>query len=175
LPSPAFAKNNFTRQTWSVPEVFEGLTGSLRLKQRLESGWLWTTQYGSQRLKTDDRLTFGYGCYAEGNYDRFCSDKSFDLYDYRSENEHRLSDALQTELSGQVQWAGLQHDVSLTGLRQRQIDRLSAKQAYNYAGTGSLSGVSDSFASPDPMELNTFYSKTVFEKGLIKTYLEKDC
>jgi len=155
LPSPAFAKNNFTRQTWSVPEVFEGLTGSLRLKQRLESGWLWTTQYGSQRLKTDDRLTFGYGCYAEGNYDRFCSDKSFDLYDYRSENEHRLSDALQTELSGQVQWAGLQHDVSLTGLRQRQIDRLAAKQAYNYAGTGSLSGVSDSFASPDPLELNT--------------------
>jgi iron complex outermembrane receptor protein len=155
LPSPLFARKNFSKQTWSVPEVFEGLTGTLRLKQRLENGWLWTTQYGAQRLKTDDRLSYAFGCYAEGNYDRFCSDKTFDLYDYRSENERRLSDALQTEISGQVQLAGLQHDVSFTWLRHRQIDKLSAMQAYNYAGTGSLSGVSDSAANPTPYDLNT--------------------
>lgn len=155
LPSPSYARLNFSKQTWSVPEVFEGLTGTLRLRQRLENGWMWTTQFGTQRLKTDDRLSYAYGCYAEGNYDRFCSDKTFDLYDYRSENERRLSDSLQTELNGQILVAGMQHDLSLTWLRQRQIDRLSAMQAYNYAGTGSLSGLSESFASPDPTELNT--------------------
>ncbi|MEY3939534.1 MAG: Ferrichrome receptor FcuA precursor, partial [Pseudomonadota bacterium] len=86
-----------------MPGVFDGLTGSLRLKHRLDNGWMWTTQVGAQRLRTDDRLSYAYGCYAEGNYDRFCSDKTFDLYDYRSENERRISDALQTELTGQVQ------------------------------------------------------------------------
>ena len=155
LPSPAYAQQNFSKQSWSVPGVFEGLTGSMRLKQRLENGWLWTTQVGAQRLKTDDRLSFAYGCYAEGNYDRFCSDKTFDLYDYRSENERRINDALQTEISGQVQLAGVQHDVSFFWLRQRQIDKLSPMQAYNYAGTGSLSGISESAAAPEPYDLNT--------------------
>ena len=108
LPSPLYGQNNFSKQSWSVPGVFNGLTGTMRLKQRLENGWLWTTQYGAQRLKTDDRLSYAYGCYAEGNYDRFCRDKTFDLYDYRSENERRTSDALQTELTGQVKLAGLQ-------------------------------------------------------------------
>jgi len=105
LPSPVYGQNNFSKQSWSVPGVFEGLTGSVRLKQKLDNGWLWTTQVGAQRLKTDDRLSYAYGCYAEGNYDRFCSDKTFDLYDYRSENERRLNDALQTELTGQLQLA----------------------------------------------------------------------
>jgi len=155
LPSPLYARNNFSKQAWSVPEVFEGLTGTLRLKQRLENGWLWTTQYGTQRLRTDDRLSYAFGCYAQGNYDRFCSDKTFDLYDYRSENERRLSDALQTEISGQVQLAGVQHEVSFAWLRQRQIDKLSAMQAYNYAGMGSLSGLSESAADPTPYDLNT--------------------
>ncbi len=155
LPSPLYGQNNFSKQSWSVPGVFDGLTGSVRLKHRLDSGWMWTTQIGAQRLKTDDRLSYAYGCYAENNYDRFCSDKTFDLYDYRSENERRINDALQTELTGQVQFAGIQHDLSLTWLRQRQIDKLSPMQAYNWAGTGSLSGISDSAAAPEPFELNT--------------------
>ena len=155
LPSPVYGQNNFSRQSWSVPGVFDGLTGSMRLKHRLDNGWMWTTQVGAQRLKTDDRLSYAYGCYAEGNYDRFCSDKTFDLYDYRSENERRISDALQTELSGQVQLAGIQHELAFSWLRQRQIDKLSPMQAYNWAGTGSLSGLSESAAAPEPYDLNT--------------------
>jgi len=155
LPSPVYGQNNFSRQSWSVPGVFDGLTGSMRLKHRLDNGWMWTTQVGAQRLKTDDRLSYAYGCYAEGNYDRFCSDKTFDLYDYRSENERRISDALQTELTGQVQLAGIQHELAFSWLRQRQIDKLSPMQAYNWAGTGSLSGLSESAAAPEPYDLNT--------------------
>ena len=155
LPSPVYGKNNFSRQSWSVPGVFDGLTGSMRLKHRLDNGWMWTTQVGAQRLKTDDRLSYAYGCYAEGNYDRFCSDKTFDLYDYRSENERRINDALQTELTGQVQLAGIQHELAFSWLRQRQIDKLSPMQAYNWAGTGSLSGLSESAAAPEPYDLNT--------------------
>jgi len=173
LPSPIYGQNNFSKQSWSVPGVFNGLTGTMRLKQKLENGWLWTTQFGAQRLKTDDRLSYAYGCYAEGNYDRFCSDKTFDLYDYRSENERRTSDALQTELTGQVKLAGIQHDLSFSWLRQRQIDKLSPMQAYNWAGTGSLSGVSESTAAPEPNDLNTNrqeYSTEISIKDRIRVH-----
>jgi len=173
LPSPLYGQNNFSKQSWSVPGVFNGLTGTMRLKQRLENGWLWTTQYGAQRLKTDDRLSYAYGCYAEGNYDRFCSDKTFDLYDYRSENERRSSDALQTELAGQVKLAGIQHDLSFSWLRQRQIDKLSPMQAFNWAGTGSLSGVDESTAAPEPNDLNTNrqeYSTEISVKDRIRVH-----
>ena len=173
LPSPIYGQNNFSKQSWSVPGVFNGLTGTMRLKQRLENGWLWTTQYGAQRLKTDDRLSYAYGCYAEGNYDRFCSDKTFDLYDYRSENERRTSDALQTELTGQVKLAGIQHDLSFSWLRQRQIDKLSPMQAFNWAGTGSLSGVGESTAAPEPNDLNTNrqeYSTEISVKDRIRVH-----
>ena len=173
LPSPIYGQNNFSKQSWSVPGVFNGLTGTMRLKQKLENGWLWTTQFGAQRLKTDDRLSYAYGCYAEGNYDRFCSDKTFDLYDYRSENERRTSDALQTELTGQVKLAGIQHDLSFSWLRQRQIDKLSPMQAYNWAGTGSLSGVSESTAAPEPNDLNSNrqeYSTEISIKDRIRVH-----
>ncbi len=173
LPSPIYGQNNFSKHSWSVPGVFNGLTGTMRLKQRLENGWLWTTQYGAQRLKTDDRLSYAYGCYAEGNYDRFCSDKTFDLYDYRSENERRTSDALQTELTGQVKLAGIQHDLSFSWLRQRQIDKLSPMQAFNWAGTGSLSGVGESTAAPEPNDLNTNrqeYSTEISVKDRIRVH-----
>ena len=32
------------------------------------------TGIATQRLKSDDRIAFPFGCSAEGNYDRFCSD-----------------------------------------------------------------------------------------------------
>ena len=173
LPSPVYGQNNFSKQSWSVPGVFDGLTGSLRLKHRIDNDWMWTTQVGAQRLKTDDRLSYAYGCYSEGNYDRFCSDKTFDLYDYRSENERRINDALQTELSGQVQLAGIQHELTFSWLRQRQIDKLSPMQAYNWAGTGSLSGLSESAAAPEPYDLNTNrqeYSTEISVKDRIRVH-----
>ena len=173
LPSPVLGHTNFSKQSWSVPGVFDGLTGSMRLKHRLDNGWMWTTQLGAQRLKTDDRLSYAYGCYAEGNYDRFCSDKTFDLYDYRSENERRINDALKTELTGQVKLAGIQHDLSFSWLRQRQIDKLSPMQAYNWAGTGSLMGAGESTAAPEPTELNTNrqeYSTEISVKDRVRVH-----
>ena len=155
LPTPVDGKLNITRQPWSVPGFFAGNTGSIRFKQNLGEGWLWTTSYGAQRLRTDDRLTFAYGCSAENRWDRYCSDGSFDLYDYRSDNERRINDAFKTEVSGQLDWGGLRHDVGVSLLRQRQLDRMSAMQAYNWAGTGSISGAADSAAAPAPGDLNT--------------------
>ena len=128
LPPTVDGTRNITRQPWSQPGVYDALTSSVRLKQNLESGWLWTTQLGTQHLRTDDRLAFAYGsdC-TDPNY-TYCHSYSptgnFDIYDFRSNNEKRITEALQTELSGQTQLAGMQHDLSFMVMRQRQLDRM---------------------------------------------------
>jgi iron complex outermembrane receptor protein len=152
LPVPVDGKRNLTWQDWAVPGVFTANTGSIRFKQTLADGWLWTTSYGAQRLKTDDRLAYAFGC--GGNCDRFYADGSFDLYDYRSDNERRKVDALQTELSGQTLLAGLKNDVSLSIMRYRMLLD-TQPYAYNWAGTGSVFTSFTSNAAPDPIYANT--------------------
>ena len=143
LPSPVDGTRNITRQPWAQPGVFDALTGSVRLKQNLNDGWLWTTQYGTQRLRSDDRLAFAFGndCYYGSGYSgckNYDASGNFDLYDWRSENEKRLIEAVQTELAGQTEWGGIKHDVSFAIMRQRQLDRMPYQQTNNYVGTSSV-------------------------------------
>ena len=142
LPAPVDPRINLTRQPWSLPGVFDAMTGSVRVRQELDAGWRWTTQYGAQRLKTDDRLTFGFGPNTNNlpNGLSYNSNGDYDLYDYRSENERRLVDALQTEVSGQINTGSVVHDLTLGMQRQRQLDRLSPMQAYNWVATANVSG-----------------------------------
>lgn len=165
LPAPVDGKRNLTWQDWAVPGVFGADTGTIRFKQNLVNGWLWTTSYGTQRLKTDDRLAYGYGCSAEGNYDRYCSDGSFDLYDWRSNNERRKVDALQTELSGQTMLGGLKNDVAVSVMRYRMtLD--TQPYAYNWAGTGSVFTSFTSTADPSTAYANTNRSEYYTELAL---------
>ena len=93
LPAPVDPRLNLNNQPWSQPSVFEGLTGTLRFTQALNADWRWSAQLGQQRLKSDDRLAYAFGCGAEGNFDRYCSNGTFDFYDFRSENERRTQTA----------------------------------------------------------------------------------
>lgn len=93
VPSPTDPQVNINNQSWSQPVMFEGLTGTLRWTQSLDDSSSVMVTLGRQDLKTDDYLTYPYGCSAENNYDRYCSDSTFDVYDYRSENEKRYVDA----------------------------------------------------------------------------------
>jgi len=154
LPATVDGKSNLTRQAWSVPAVFEGTTGSLRLKKNLDSAWLWTTQYGVQRLRTDDRLSYAYGC-GGTRCDRFYADGSFDVYDYRSDNERRTSEAFQTALSGTAHWGGIPHHLTFSAMRQSQQDNMPITQLYSYAGT--VMQVGDVLA---PQTSNTTYFNT---------------
>ena len=167
LPAPVNPSQNLTYQNWSLPGNFEALTGTLRLRQELDSGWRWTTQYGAQRLRTDDRLTFGFGCSGANDYSQYCANGNFDLYDFRSENERRLSDALQTEVEGQAVWAGLRHNLSIGMLRQRQLDRLPANQAFAFINTsGNVYTPYNSSPNPDFSTVNTNRSEYSTELSL---------
>ena len=145
---------NLNNQAWSLPVVFDGRTASLRFTQALTPGIDLVAHAMSQRLRTDVRVAFPYGCSAENNYDRFCSDGSFDLYDFRSEGERRNSSALDLYATGQAQWAGLRHRFNAGVLFTRFESRLGG-QAYNYAGSGTIDGASQVAASPALSSQNT--------------------
>jgi iron complex outermembrane receptor protein len=144
LPSVVNGKTNITAQSWSLPAVFNNTSGSIRFKKNLSDGWLWTTQYGGQRLRTDDRLAYAFGLDCRyPNYtlcDRFVAGPSFDIYDYRSENERRLTDSLQTMVNGRTEISSITHHVSLSIMRSSQLDRLQDKQLYSFAGTSNAYG-----------------------------------
>ena len=139
LPAVPDPRLNLNNQPWLPPSEFEGLTGTLRWQQALGGTWSWSAQVGSQRLRTDDRTAFPFGCTAEGNFDRYCSDGTFDMYDFRSENERRRQDAASVNLRGRLQWGGVAHDVSF-GVLHSNVRQRFGRQAFNFIGVANVDG-----------------------------------
>ncbi len=147
-------RTNLNNQPWSLPVVFDGSTASVRWSEALGADWRLQAQGMVQRLKNDDRIAFPFGCSSENNYDRYCSDGTMDLYDFRSEGEHRDSDALALTFSGRASTAGLRHELS-TGLSWSRYQSRLGRQAYNYAGVGHIDGSLEVPAAPDLTDENT--------------------
>jgi len=159
LPDPKAIdpRINLNNQAWSQPVVFDNQTASLRVQQRLSADWRALAHLGVQRLTTDDRLAYPFGCSAaDGTYyaDRFCPNGDFDMYDFRSENERRNSDALDLSLAGKFVTAGLRHDIN-TGVLLTRFKSRFQRQAYNWAGTGNISGQVPTTADPSLTDENT--------------------
>ena len=148
LPAPVDPRINLNNQPWSQPSVFKALTGTVRFSQALNADWRWSAQIGQQRLKTDDRLAYAFGCGAEGNFDRYCSDGTFDFYDFRSENERRTQTAGSLNLKGNVMTGSVRHELGF-GLLQSRVRNRFQNQAYNYAGTGNVWATAVVPPSPD--------------------------
>jgi iron complex outermembrane recepter protein len=138
---------NLNNQDWTLPVVLAGRTGSLRITHPLTEGLAFVAHAMRQRLDSDDRIAFPFGCSAEGAFDRYCADGSFDLYDFRSDNERRTSDAFDLALKGRMRWAGLTHHLNAGVLLTRHQARFQ-RQAFNFVGTGTLDGLSS--VAPDP-------------------------
>jgi iron complex outermembrane recepter protein len=145
---------NLNNQAWSLPVVFEGQTASLRLTQPLAADWTAVLHLMQQRLRTDDRIAFPFGCGAEGNFNVYCSDGSFDFYDFRSEGERRRSDALDLGLQGRLRLAGLTHHLGTGLLLSRHAARFG-RQAFNFVGTGTVDGLGAVPADPTLTDENT--------------------
>lgn len=147
LPAPVDPRRNLNNQPWSQPSVFDAFTGTVRFTQAINPDWRWSAQIGQQRLKTDDRLAYAFGCGAEGNFDRYCSDGSFDFYDFRSENEQRRLTAGNLALKGSFHTGSVRHDLGL-GLTESRVRNRFQDLAYNFVGTGNIWGTA--VVPPDP-------------------------
>ena len=163
---------NITRQPNSQPGVFDGQTGTLRWRHQLDNNWIWTTQAGVQHLRADDRLVYASGC-PTAPTDRFCANGDFEIRDYRSDNERRNNEAIQTDLRGQELIAGLEHSFKLSVMRQRQINRMSATHTDELLGTtnsfnGGLITATTANSRGGPMTNNLDYNTEVALNDRVK-------
>lgn len=149
---------NLNNQPWSLPVVLQGRTASLRWTQQLDQDWRARLHLASQQLRSDDRIAFPFGCDAEGNYDRYCSDGTFDLYDFRSDNERRRSEAADASLQGRLRLGGVEHLLT-TGVLASRFEARFEGQAFNVAGTGRIDGGLITPAAPDRVLDNTHRSE----------------
>jgi len=139
---------NLNHQPWALPVVMEGTTGTLRWTHELNADWRLTSTYGIQHLYTDDRTVFAYGC--GGGGDRFCSDGTFDAYDYDSEAERRITQALNAVLQGQVKTGPVHHGLRFEALNSKHRTDLNTA-AFNGIGTAQhLVRVRPTCTQPQP-------------------------
>ena len=164
VPPPGDPRINLNDQPWTQPVVFHATTGSLRWQQRLTSDWRFVAHAMTQHLRSDDRLAYPFGCSSEGNYDRYCSDGSFDLYDFHSDNERRRSDALQFTLEGRAATGPIGHRLAFGLLETRFRSRLQPQLDDNViVGQGTVDGATlipnlpalDTVANTDRSERST--------------------
>ena len=146
VPAVPDPKLNLNNQPWSLPVVFDATTASLRVTQKLGEGWRLVAHGLTQRLRTDDRIAFPFGCTdpnppPDGTYypDRFCPNGNFDLYDFRSEDESRRSHTLDVTLHGAAATGALAHEFSL-GVQRTIVKNRFQADAFNFAGTGNVDG-----------------------------------
>ena len=150
-------RTNLNHQPWTLPVVMQGSTGSLRYTQDLGSHLQLVAHGMRQQLDSDDRIAFPFGCSAESPYKapyRYCSDGSFDLYDFRSDGERRTSDALEVSVNGRTTLAGMAHRFNAGMLATRYQARFN-RQAYNWVGMGSPDGNTVLPADPSLTDENT--------------------
>ncbi len=138
---------NLNNQPWSLPVVMDGATGSLRVTQSVTADTQLVAQLMRQRLTSQDRIAFPFGCGAENNYASYCSDGTFDFYDFRSEGERRTTDAADLRAEGKTTLAGRVHRFNVGLLASRYSARLNG-QAYNGVGIGNIDG--SAIVPPDP-------------------------
>ena len=151
---------NLNNQPWTLPVVFEGDTGSLRLQHQLSADWRVTAHAMTQRLVNDDRVAFPYGKYDINDYscnpcDRYAGDGTFSYWDFRSEDEHRRSDALDLSVAGRVHTGYAQHQLNAGVLFTRFKSRFQ-RQAFNLTGDGNVNGTVMVPAAPDLTDENTY-------------------
>ena len=153
---------NLNDQPWSLPVVTQGNTMSLRYTQSLDAQWRFQLQALQQRLVSNDHLAFAFGANADCEpCDRFASDGTYALYDFRSDDERRLARDLDVHLSGEFDTGKLRHALTAGVLESRFVATFN-NEAYNFVGIGNIAGTAvvpsdPSLTSPnvDRTERNT--------------------
>lgn len=155
LPGVPDPRLNLNNQPWAQPSKFDALTGTVRYTQPFARDWKFILQAGTQRLKSDDYTAFPYGC-ASGSgapgeiwYDRYCSNGTFDYWDFRSVGERRRQDAINAEVKGKLATGAITHDLAFGILRNTGHEQTN-DSAFNPTGIGNVAGTAIVPPNPDP-------------------------
>ena len=131
---------NLNNQPWSLPVVTQGNTMSVRYTQAFNAQWSMKLQALEQDLVSNDHLAFAYGANAACDpCDRFASDGTFAIYDFRSDDERRKTSDFDASVSGNFDTGPLSHALTAGVLETLFTGRFN-DEAYNFVGIGSIDG-----------------------------------
>lgn len=101
-------------QSWSKPVVNNSLNASLKYQYVFNDQWNGSLSASQSRVVIDDYIVFPYGSYySSGNpLAVFDKDGNYDLYDYRSPDDTRITNQFAAGLNGQFNTGNLQHQVT---------------------------------------------------------------
>ncbi|MEO4079541.1 TonB-dependent siderophore receptor [Acinetobacter pittii] len=101
-------------QSWSKPVVNNSVNASLKYQYAFNEQWNGSLSASQSRVVIDDYIVFPYGSYySSGNpLAVFDKDGNYDLYDYRSPDDTRITNQFSAGLEGQFNTGNIQHQVA---------------------------------------------------------------
>ncbi|MDN8266849.1 TonB-dependent siderophore receptor [Acinetobacter baumannii] len=101
-------------QSWSKPVVNNSVNASLKYEYTFNDQWNGSLSASQSRVVIDDYIVFPYGSYySSGNeFAVFDKDGNYDLYDYRSPDDTRITNQFAARLNGQFSTGNLEHHVT---------------------------------------------------------------
>ncbi|MDE2406278.1 MAG: TonB-dependent siderophore receptor [Xanthomonadaceae bacterium] len=143
-------------QPWQQPVRIHAYNASARLHHAFSDDWQLQLSAGRSHSVIDDNVAFAYGCYytvacASGNVpgNFFAPDGDYDVYDYRSPDDTRVSDQARAVLTGQFGAGEVQHELSLgVSAFHRGITR--RPYVYDYVGTANINDPTPPVFAPSP-------------------------
>jgi iron complex outermembrane receptor protein len=129
-------------QSWSKPVVNNSVNASLKYQYAFNDQWNGSLSASQSRVVIDDNSAFPWGCYNDiceysslGN--TFDKHGNYDIYDFRSPDDTRITNQFAAGLNGQFNTASIQHQVALE--LQRTYKTLKHHTPLNVAvGTGNI-------------------------------------
>jgi len=133
-------------QPWAKPVTDNSSNLQMRLDVELSPDWSTYLAASHSRVVIDDNVAFAYGS-SSGPY--FAANGDFDVYDYRSPDDDRRNDQVQTVLQGKFKTGALKHELTLgASLFRRSVYQTDA--VYDYVGTDNIYNSTPLIFSPSP-------------------------
>lgn len=129
-------------QSWSKPVVNNSVNASLKYQYAFNDQWNASLSASQSRVVIDDNSAFPWGCYNDiceysGLGNTFDKHGNYDIYDFRSPDDTRITNQFAAGLNGQFNTANIQHQVALE--LQRTYKTLKHHTPLNVAvGTGNI-------------------------------------
>jgi iron complex outermembrane receptor protein len=143
-------------EPWQQPVGIDSSNSSLRLDYALGDAWRLRLAGGHSRSVIDDNVAFAYGCFyspdcASGVIPGwfFAPNGDYDVYDFRSPDDTRVSDEVRAVLEGRLDTGALNHELSLgASTFRRTID--GRAYVYDYVGTANIDQADPPYFAPSP-------------------------
>ena len=143
-------------EPWQQPVGIKSSNTGARFNYGFTDDWNLRLAAGHSRSVIDDNVAFAYGCFYSADCASgatpgwfFAPNGDYDIYDFRSPDDTRVSDEARAVLEGRLDTGSLSHELSIgTSAFRRTIDRRA--YVYDYVGTGNVDQIDPPYFAPSP-------------------------